>query len=85
MDQVGSRGRELGDPVQEFPLQPAWSARPPDSIYDAFVSKQAHFRSPLRGINYLKGLICITVVGQCLTRKHSGLSVSIQGELWIFS
>lgn len=32
-----------------------------------------------------KELICITVVGRCLTRKHSGLSaVSIQGELWIF-
>ena len=60
-------------------------SHPTQLIYDAFSSKQAHFRSPLQGINYLKGLICITVVGQCLTRKHSGLSaVSIQGELWIF-
>lgn len=54
-------------------------------IYDAFSSKQTHFRTPLRDINYPKGLICVAVVGQCLTRKHSCLSaVSIQGELRVF-
>lgn len=52
----------------------SWCGRrshPTQLIYDAFNSKRTHFRTPLLDINYLKGLICITVVGQCLTRKHS--------------
>lgn len=72
-------GQEAGRPGYNPPLQL------PLLIYDAFSSEQTHFQTPLRDINYPKGLICITVVGQCRTRKHSRLSaISIQGELWVF-
>lgn len=59
--------------------------RPTQLTYNAFSSKRTHFQTPLGDINYLKGLLCITVVAQCLTRKLACLSAgSIQGELWIF-
>lgn len=84
VDQVGSGEAER--PVHNSHCsQHSRPSHPTQLIYDAFSSKWTHFRSPLQDMNYLKELICITVVGRCLTRKHSGLSaVSIQGELWIF-